>query len=213
MGIPRPTTLLHTTFQFQHTLTVPQYLETSGLPPEEVKDEDNKIPRDIMTIINNNMSSPKLLPNEDTEPESKNEDEAEDAPQWEFNTDEEFSNDKTYIFCPLPQHQQLLSLFTCHFCHHPFFPTHSGIHQTSAEIQDQSIAEMYHFCKQWGLSEVWAYMWSSWYSPQMWRLWAQSSDGCILSHLWTTMMGENHWKQLKHHYLGFMPHPWLNKLW
>ena len=78
-------------------------------------------------------------------------------------------------------------------------------------MKNSCVVEMYHFCKQRGLSEVWAYMWSSWYSPQMWKLWAQSSDGCILSHLQTTIMGENHWKQLKHHHLGFMHHPQLDQ--
>src|SRR5258708_38146012 len=50
-------------------------------------------------------------------------------------------------------------------------------------------------------------MWASWYSPSMWKLWAQSSNGNFLSRLRTAMMGENHWKQLKHHHLGFMHRP------
>src|SRR5258705_110461 len=70
---------------------------------------------------------------------------------------------------------------------------------------------MYYFCKKWGLSEVWAYMWASWYTPQMWKLWARSTDDRILSWLRTTMMTENHWKQLKHHHLGFMHRPQLDQ--
>src|SRR5260370_14059523 len=70
---------------------------------------------------------------------------------------------------------------------------------------------MYYFCKRQGLSEVWAYMWASWYSPQMWKLWACSTNDQILSWLQTTMMTENHWKQLKHHHLRFMHHPWLDQ--
>ncbi len=55
-------------------------------------------------------------------------------------------------------------------------------------------------------------MGASWYSPSMWKLWAQSSNGNFLSQLQTTMMGENHWKQLKHHHLGFMHHPQLDQM-
>ena len=54
-------------------------------------------------------------------------------------------------------------------------------------------------------------MWASWYSPQMWKLWAHSTNDQILSRLQTTMMTENHWKQLKHHHLGFMHHPQLDQ--
>ena len=204
MGTPRSTTLPHLTFRFQPTPTIPQQPET-----EETEDEDNMIPDDIMTVIDNDLPNTINLHNNksDIDSNSENEDEAEAAPQWEFDPNEEFSKDETYLFCLLPHCQQLLCLFTCHFCCHPFFPTCSGIHQTSSEVQNQSVAEMYYFCKQRGLSEVWPYMWSSWYSPPMWKLWARSSDGCILSRLQTTMMSENHWKQLKHHYLGFMHCP------
>ena len=54
-------------------------------------------------------------------------------------------------------------------------------------------------------------MWSSWYAPAMWKLWARSSDDQFLSRLRTTMMTENHWKQLKYHHLGFMHRPRLDE--
>ena len=70
---------------------------------------------------------------------------------------------------------------------------------------------MYTFCKQRGLSNVWGYMWMSWYSPHMWQLWARSSNETILSRLHMTMMAESHWHHLKHTYLRFMHHPQLDQ--
>ncbi len=51
----------------------------------------------------------------------------------------------------------------------------------------------------------------SWYSPCMWQLWARSSNETILSQLCMTMTAESHWHHLKHTYLGFMHHPWLDQ--
>ena len=51
-------------------------------------------------------------------PEPGDEEEVEDAPEWEFTPDETVSNNPTltYLFCPFPHRQQLLCLFTRHFC-------------------------------------------------------------------------------------------------
>ncbi|KAJ7790885.1 hypothetical protein B0H14DRAFT_3568406 [Mycena olivaceomarginata] len=58
---------------------------------------------------------------------------------------------------------------------------------------------MYIFCRQRGLREVWGYLWTSWYSPKMWKL-------------WTTMNVENFWKQLKHGFLHNLLRPRLDQL-
>ncbi|KAF9507539.1 hypothetical protein BS47DRAFT_1282934, partial [Hydnum rufescens UP504] len=78
-------------------------------------------------------------------------------------------------FCPAAHHKQLLSLITHHFCCHNFFPTCSGTRQSPLKILDQCVHEMYTFCEQQGLTEVWAYMSNSWYSLPMQNLWAHSS--------------------------------------
>ncbi|KAF8587588.1 hypothetical protein K439DRAFT_1547853 [Ramaria rubella] len=49
-------------------------------------------------------------------------------------------------------------------------------------------------------SEVWGYLWMSWYQPKMWVLWAHSSSP-YLPRWCTTMSVENFWCQLKHDYL------------
>ncbi|KAJ6568838.1 hypothetical protein B0H19DRAFT_865614, partial [Mycena capillaripes] len=59
---------------------------------------------------------------------------------------------------------------------------------------------MYQFCEKRGLREVWGYLWTSWYAPKRWKLWARSTSPYI-SRLRTTMNVENFWKQLKHGFL------------
>ena len=100
---------------------------------------------------------------------------------------------------------------TQHFCHHPFFPTRKGKHQTSDEIRKECVHEMYTFCTKRGLADVWGYMWTSWYSPAMWKLWARLSESSFLSRLRTTMTAEKHWQYLKHTHLGFMHQPQLDQ--
>ena len=70
---------------------------------------------------------------------------------------------------------------------------------------------MYQFCYQRGLSEVWGYMWTSWYQPKVWKIWAHSSSP-YLSRLQTTMMVENFWHQLKHKILRHYLRPCLDLL-
>ncbi|KAJ7582034.1 hypothetical protein C8J56DRAFT_727605, partial [Mycena floridula] len=70
---------------------------------------------------------------------------------------------------------------------------------------------MYGFCKGRGLWEVWGYMWTSWYSPKVWKLWSRSSSP-YLSRLRTTMTIENFWRQLKYDHLHHITHPRLDQL-
>ncbi|KIY64288.1 hypothetical protein CYLTODRAFT_322908, partial [Cylindrobasidium torrendii FP15055 ss-10] len=102
-------------------------------------------------------------------------------------------------------------LFLKHFVRHPLLPDRDGT-STSREIRYRAVHEMYQFCFQRGLREVWAYMWESWYSPKMWPLWARSSSPTRLSRLRTTMTTENFWKQLKHDWMHYLVHPRLDQL-
>jgi hypothetical protein len=135
------------------------------------------------------------------------------GPDWMFDNSEKPSKDPSYVFCPAPHHKQLLHLFTRHFCQHPFFPERlESVSWTPEQIRRNSVMEMYQFCFQRGLREVWGYMWTSWYSPKMWKLWAWSTLPELLSHLRTTMNVENFWKQLKHDNLHHILHPRLDQL-
>lgn len=133
------------------------------------------------------------------------EDDSEDAPDWDFEEGETRSKDPEYIFCPAAHRKQLLKLFTSHFCRHPLLPEPTGI-RSASEIYADACHEMYSFCHQRGLADVWAYMWNSWYSNQMWKLWALSACPRI-PRLRTTMNAENLWKQLKHDFFAPSPPP------
>ncbi len=127
-----------------------------------------------------------------------------------FDEGETVSKDPEYMFCPAPHRQQILHLFTKHFCQHSIFPERHGTY-TAAEIRRNAVKEMYDFCKVRGLCEVWGYMWACWYTPKMWRLWARSTSP-YLSRLRTTMGVENFWRQLKHNYLHNYTRPRLDQL-
>ncbi|KAF8325321.1 uncharacterized protein EI90DRAFT_3072993 [Cantharellus anzutake] len=129
------------------------------------------------------------------------ESEHDDAPSYQLDVGEKRMMDPNYVFCPEAHRRQILRLFIHHLCRHPFFPMTSGSFQTKEEIQRASVYQMYTFCRERGLAEVWAYLWNSWYS--CWDLWARSSSGTHLSRVRTTMITENHWKRLKHGYLRF----------
>jgi hypothetical protein len=134
----------------------------------------------------------------------------EDAPDWFFEEGEAKSSDPGYVFCPAPHRRQILQLFTKHFCQHPLFPECDGV-KTAECIRQDAVMEMYQFCYQRGLREVWGYMWNSWYSPKMWRLWARSTSK-LISRLRTTMGVENFWRQLKHEFLHHFFRPRLDQL-
>ena len=108
-----------------------------------------------------------------------NESESEDGPDWMFDEGEVRSSDAEYIFCPAAHRAQILHIFTKHFCQHPLLPEHDGAYLTQEQIQTWAVEEMYTFCFQHGLAEVWAYLWTSWYSPSKWILWARSTSSYL----------------------------------
>ena len=116
-----------------------------------------------------------------------------------------------YVFCPSPHRKPILHLFTKHFCQHPLFPERHGGYFDAAAIRRQAVSEMYQFCFQRGLREVWGYLWTSWYAPKVWKLWARSTSPYV-SRLRTTMGTENFWRQLKHNYLHHTLRPRLDHL-
>ena len=141
------------------------------------------------------------------------EEDREDGKPWEFETGEDVSKDKLYVFCPAPHRKQILLIFAKHFCQHPIFLERLETAPVSSrEIRDRAVWEMYSFCKQRGLREVWGYLWANWYSPQRWVLWARSSSPDILTISRTTMGTENFWRQLKHNFLHNVNRPRIDNL-
>ncbi|KAJ6597302.1 hypothetical protein B0H10DRAFT_1665818, partial [Mycena sp. CBHHK59/15] len=119
-------------------------------------------------------------------------------------------------FCPAAHRKQILRIFIRHFCEHPLLPDRTGTPRTSAKIRYDAVYEMYHFCYQRGLREVWGYMWVAWYRPAKYRLWAHASQPNFIGRWQTTtvrnMAVENLWRYLKHETLHHLLHPRLDQL-
>ena len=64
-------------------------------------------------------------------------------------------------------------------------------------IYEESVQEMYTFCKNNSLISLWSYLWTEWYSDSKWKLWMQSSYTNMISILKTTIFVEGHWKVIK----------------
>ncbi|KAK6988241.1 SWIM-type domain-containing protein [Favolaschia claudopus] len=135
------------------------------------------------------------------------------APSWlEPGDKTTFSVVAGYIFCPSPHRRQLLRLFIRHSCEHPLLSDRRGTSRTAKQIRDDAVRDMYLFCFQRGLREVWGYMWSAWYCPAKWKLWARSTSEDFIGRWRTTMTVENFWRNLKHRTLHEFVHPRLDQV-
>ena len=102
-----------------------------------------------------------------------------------------------YEFCPLPHRPSILRLLTKHFCQHPLLPERHGQPRTAEHIHRDSVYEMYLHCKNNHLREVWAYLWTNWYTPDKWKLWARSAHPHAIPRKRTTMVVEAMWRNFK----------------
>ena len=102
-----------------------------------------------------------------------------------------------YEFCPLPHRPSILRLLMKHFCQHPLLPERHGQHRTAELIYRDSVHETYLHCRNNQLREVWAYLWTNWYTPTKWKLWARSAHPHAIPRKRTTMVVEAMWRNLK----------------
>ena len=103
----------------------------------------------------------------------------------------------SYEFCPLAHRLSILRLLSKHFCLHPLLPERHGKARDSEQIHYDSVYEMYLHCKRNHLREVWAYLWTNWYTADKWRLWARSEYPHAIPRKRTTMVVEAMWRNLK----------------
>ncbi|KAJ7833625.1 hypothetical protein B0H14DRAFT_2364226, partial [Mycena olivaceomarginata] len=94
----------------------------------------------------------------------------------------------TRTFCPARYRDSILTMLEKHYCAHPLLPGYA--HPSSEGIRRWAVMQMYKFCFEHGLREVWAYLWENWYRPSRWKLWARSVHEQIPV-LKTTMILEN----------------------
>ncbi|KAF8238036.1 hypothetical protein L208DRAFT_1243989, partial [Tricholoma matsutake] len=101
--------------------------------------------------------------------------------------------------------------FQIHLHQHPQIPFNdeNTTCLTSQEIYHGAAKDMYNFCFQCDLGQVWAYLWNCWYMLKQWKLWAHSADLAI-SKLKTMMIVESLWCNLKHRDLQEFNRPHLD---
>ena len=106
-------------------------------------------------------------------------------------------NTMRYEFCPLPHRLSILRLLAKHFCQHPMLPERHGQSRTSQQIHRDAVYEAYLHCRNNKLREVWAYLWTNWYAPDKWKLWARSAHPISIPRKRTTMLVEAMWRNYK----------------
>jgi hypothetical protein len=75
-------------------------------------------------------------------------------------------------FCPEGLRPKVIALLERHYCAHPDIP---GFSRPDAEgIHTWAVKQMYTFCIDHDLRELWAYLWGNWYRRGRWNLWAHS---------------------------------------
>ncbi|KAJ7661459.1 hypothetical protein DFH06DRAFT_1268903 [Mycena polygramma] len=113
------------------------------------------------------------------------------------------------IFCPVELREDIVSMMERHLNAHPLIPGYS--HPSPEGIREWAVKQMYTFCVNNDLPEVWAYLWENWYRRGRWELWARAEHPEI-PRLKTTMMVESHWRRIKRDFLHHFHKPRLDLL-
>ncbi|KAJ7475022.1 hypothetical protein FB451DRAFT_1034721, partial [Mycena latifolia] len=103
----------------------------------------------------------------------------------------------------------IIDLMERHLNAHPLIPGYC--HPSPAGIREWAVKQMYDFCFENDLPEVWAYLWENWYRRGRWELWARAEHPEI-PRLKTTMIVESHWRRIKHNFLHHFHKPRLDLL-
>ncbi|CAG8708475.1 19417_t:CDS:2, partial [Racocetra fulgida] len=86
-------------------------------------------------------------------------------------------NEKDKVFCKKNFREKILQLVRIHFSWHPIIPIERPPNFLSMnQIWIESVKEQYNYCYQNDLKHVWVYLWSEWYHPDKWKLWARASS-------------------------------------
>ncbi|KAF8883307.1 hypothetical protein CPB85DRAFT_1233317 [Mucidula mucida] len=114
-------------------------------------------------------------------------------------------------FCPKEYRKPIIEKFRVHLHQHPSIPSNddAGTLLMADKIHRRAVKEVYDFCFERDLSQVWAYLWNRWYCPRQWVLWARASCPAI-PRLKTTMIVESLWRQIKRHDLPQFNRPQLD---
>jgi len=117
------------------------------------------------------------------------------------NTGVRSSNNCDMRFCPKELRETIVEKMAYHFHLHPLIPNDANQYLMDNEIWLLSVHEMYEFCVQHDLKNVWAYLWMNWYQKTHWILWARAAHSQKICLFKTTMLVEAHWKVIKRDFL------------
>jgi hypothetical protein len=78
----------------------------------------------------------------------------------EPDADEETTPER-HTFCPIEHCTTVVEIMEHHFCAHPLIPGYSA--PTPEGIKAWAVKQMYEFCAQLELPNLWAYLWENWY--------------------------------------------------
>src|SRR5260370_42629102 len=120
MGIGNLTTILQLMNKVNGVPVVPSMNKVRD-DQIKIEGEDNGIPEDIIAKIDRESSGElggKSPMNGSPDPDDMihNEEDNDDPPEWEFSPNSAISQNPEYQFCPHTHRQQILCLFTQHFC-------------------------------------------------------------------------------------------------
>ena len=105
----------------------------------------------------------------------------------EDETDEEIANERR-TFCPVQHRTTVIEMMERHFCAHPLIPGYSAPNPEG--IRAWAVKQIYEFCVDEDLPNLWAYLWENWYRRGRWELWARCGNPEEIPRLKTTMMVE-----------------------
>jgi len=93
-----------------------------------------------------------------------------------------------HTFCPKIYREDIVNMMERHYCAHPLIPGYAP--PSSDGIKKWAVQQIYQYCLNNGLPEVWAYLWENWYRKGRWELWPRSAHAMIPI-LKTTMILES----------------------
>ncbi|KAI6004988.1 hypothetical protein EDC04DRAFT_2908091 [Pisolithus marmoratus] len=117
---------------------------------------------------------------------------------------------QSQVFCPTHLCDVIVQMVEQHFCAHPLIPGYC--YPSPAGIRQWAVKQMYKFCEENDLPELWAYMWENWYRRGRWELWARAAAPDEIPRLKTTMVMESHWRHVKVDYLYHFSKPRVDLL-
>ncbi|KAG1745455.1 uncharacterized protein EDB91DRAFT_1049969 [Suillus paluster] len=186
------------------------------LEPDKVPTDDKTVPSLSIHIPNPSQLCPSRIA------KFSNVDSADDGVNTIKNTltikikipkkgpDEQLESVHSRVFCPPHLCESVIGLIEHHFCAHPLIPGYS--YPSAVGICQWAVKQMYTFCKESDLCEVWAYLWENWYRRGRWELWARAIAPMEIPRLKTTMVLESHWRRIKVDYLYHFSKPRIDLL-